>query len=635
MIQRCLLVLGAVISTAVMARCESRFDVRVYGATGDGVALETASVQRAIDKAHANGGGMVTVPAGTYRIGTLILKDHVELHLESGATLLGSPDIRDYARVDQRFPSRTNGLYAKYFMIFAEGASDISITGPGTIHGNGLNNFQTGDPQNMRPFMIRLVQCKNITLRDLHLLEAANWTLHLLGCRDVTIDGIVIETGADANRDGLDIDCCQRVSVSNARFSTGDDAIVLKATSDVTCQDIAITNCLIRTRASAIKTGTESNGGFRNITVSNCVIKSVPVHAGIELMTVDGGTLQNVLIENVAMDSVATPFFIRVGIRARPYTAGQYVNRIEDARDISLRDISVTNAKLPSSIMGLHDRTIKNVTVSGYTVRSVERQKATPYNQVPFEEFSYPAARVFKNLPAFGIYCRNVEELLLHDIAMYSASGERRPALTLDRVMGADLLSVRGHCSDHTAPLVHVRNSRDIQAGRCRTLNATDALFEIEEGTCGNVRTGDNMVRGGQQEVLAVKALPDAGAFEDFKTDVHFAVDSGVTIQGLAAHDLGKAPLKVNLEMSKKGTLQLCLLVLNEGPTPEHVHLSYEGISQEFRIDWNEWGWAPITLLKEYDTPRVVEFDIQGAGPHSQLRIARVSLRYQDLGHTD
>src|SRR5512135_355951 len=303
-------------------------------------------------------------------------------------------------------------------MLFAEEATDISITGPGTIHGNGLQHFQTGDPQNMRPFMIRFVDCQNVTLRDVHLLESANWTLHLLGCRDVTIDGIVIENGVNANRDGLDIDCCQRVTVSNSRFSTGDDAIVMKATNDVLCQDITITNCLIRTRASAIKTGTESNGGLKNITVSNCVIRDIPRHAGIELMTVDGGTLQNVLIENIAMDSVATPIFLRVGIRARPYKIGQYVSKIEDVKGISLRNISVTNAMLPSSIMGLHDRPIKNVTVSGYSVRYAQAQKAVAYNEVPFEEFSYPAARIFKNLPAFGLYCRNVEQLHLEDITV-------------------------------------------------------------------------------------------------------------------------------------------------------------------------------------------------------------------------
>ncbi len=635
MIRPHILTIGVFLFCASHARADLQFDVKAFGAVGDGVALETVSIQRAIDKAHANGGGVVTVPAGTYKIGSLVLKDQVELHLDGGAVLLGSPNIQDYTAFPQSYESRTRDLYARYFMIFAEGARNISITGPGTIHGNGLDNFRTGHPQNMRPFMIRLVDCENVTLRDIHLLEAANWTLHLLGCRDVNIDGIVIETSADANRDGLDIDCCQRVTVSNSRFSTGDDAIVMKATNDVLCQDIAITNCILRTRASAIKTGTESNGGFKNITVSNCVIKAVPVHAGIELMTVDGGTLQNVVIENIAMDSVATPIFVRIGIRARPYKAGQYVNRIDDAKDIFLRNISVTNAKLPSSIMGLHARPIKNVTVSGYSVRYAEKQKAVPYNQVPFEEFSYPAARVFKNLPAFGLYCRNVEQLRLQDIAMYSTPGELRPALTLDRVRDAELLAVRAHLSENTTPLVHLRNVQRVVAGGCRTLNAADRLFEVEEGTCEDVRTVGNFVRKEQKEIQTVPPLPDPRVFEDFKTDIRFTVDKGDSVQGLPAHDIGKSPLKVKLEISKRGVLQLCLLALNEGPMPEKAVLRYEGITQEFRIDWNSWGWAPISLLKEYETTSNVEFEILGEGQDSHLRIAKVYLRYQDLGHTD
>jgi hypothetical protein len=635
MIPRYMLIIGGLLLCATIARSDLQFNVKTFGASGNGVMLETASIQKAIDSAHATGGGVVTVPAGIYMIGTLILKDHVELHLDGGAVLLGSPNTRDYTPISQRYESRTRDLYARYFMVFAEGARDISITGSGTINGNGLDNFRTGNPQNMRPFMIRLVDCDDVTLRDVHLLEAANWTCHLLGCRDVNIDGVVIENGTDANRDGLDIDCCQRVTVANSRFSTGDDAIVMKATSDILCQDIAITNCIIRTHASAIKTGTESNGGFKNITVSNCVIKNVPVHAGIELMTVDGGTMQNVLIENIAMDSVATPIFVRIGIRARPYGSGQYVNKIDEVKDIFLRNISVTNAKLPSSIMGLHARPIKNVTVSGYTVRYVEKQKATPYDKVPFEEFSYPAARVFKNLPAFGLYCRNVEQLRLLDVVMYSAPGELRPALTLDRVKDAELVGVRGYLSENAMPLVHLRNDSMVVASGCRTVNATDRLFEVEEGTCDNFRTESNFVQQGQKEILAVTSIPDPRAFEDFKTDIHFAVEKGDSLQGLRAHDLGESPLKVTLEMSKRGVLQLCLLMLNDGPAPEKVVLRYEGISQEFRIDWNTWGWAPISLLKEYETARNVEFEIKGAGDNSHLKVARAYLRYQDLGHTD
>jgi polygalacturonase len=362
-----------------------QYNVRTFGAKGDGITMDTRAIQKAIDKAYENKGGVVEVSAGTYKIGTLFLKDNVELHLQHGSTLLGSADYKDYAVVRQQMPSRTRDLYAKYFMIFAEGVNNIAITGSGTIHGNGLKHFLEERPQNLRPYMIRLVSCNNVTVKGVKLLEAANWTFHLLNCKDVSIDGIVIENRGEGNRDGLDIDACERVTVANSRFSTTDDAIVMKATNDTLCRDISISNCLFREiGGSAIKTGTESNGGFKNITVSNCVIKDIDHHAGIELMTVDGGMMQNILFDNITMDNVATPFFIRLGIRSRPYKPGQYVNHIDEVRDIQLNNISVVNAKLPSSIIGLHSKKISNISVTNYTVRNAVAQQAVAYNQGDF-----------------------------------------------------------------------------------------------------------------------------------------------------------------------------------------------------------------------------------------------------------
>ena len=403
----------------------AQINVKDFGAKGDGVILDTRPIQDAIDKASEKGGGTVDVPAGTYLIGTLILKNNIELHLQPGAVLLGSPDYKDYTEIIHKFESRTNGLYGKYFMIFAEGANNISITGTGIINGNGLTNFQQVYPMNLRPTTIRLVDCENVSIRDVHLLEAASMTLHLLGCRTVNIDGIIIDNNVQFNRDGLDIDCCRGVTLSNSHFSTGDDAVVMKSTSDVICQDITITNCVISSKAAcAIKMGTESNGGFKNITVSNCTIKDLSIHTGIELMAVDGGMMQNILLENITMENVATPFFIRTGIRAKPYKTGQYVSKIDDVRDIFLNNIIVVNAKFPSSIMGLHNRKIKNIVINNYSVRNSETQNAVSYNEVPFEEFSYPMAIMFKNLPAYGLYCRNVEELHLQNLTMYSAGNE-------------------------------------------------------------------------------------------------------------------------------------------------------------------------------------------------------------------
>ena len=613
----------------------AQYNVRSYGAKGDGITLDTRAIQRAIDKAYENKGGIVIVPAGTYQVGSLFLKDNIELHLENGATLLGSPNYKDYTAADEKFESRTRELYAKYFMIYAENAKNITIAGSGIIYGNGVKHYTESRPQNLRPYMIRLVNCDRVTIRDVHLLESANWTLHILGCRDVNISGIEIETTGEGNRDGLDIDACQRVTVSNSIFSTTYDAIVMKATTDVLCQDIAINNCIIRSiGGSAIKTGTESNGGFKNITVSNCVVKDVPVHAGIELMTVDGGMMQNILLENIIMDNVATPFYIRLGKRARPYKTGQYVGRIDDVKDIYLNNISVINAKLPSSIIGLHSNTIKNIVINNYTVRYISAQEGVSFNKVEFQEFDYPAANTFKKLPAYGLYCRSVEGLHLQNINMYSAENEKRTALNFDRVNNLELFAVKAEVKNAAAPMIHFRNTKDVFASFCRTLNMNNTLFETEENTTGNFILSNNNLQQGQKEVIKVPSLPDEQVFEDFATEIKYSVDKGGITNGLTAHDLKNGPLKIGLN-SKKGALQLCLLILNDSPKPEKVLLKYDGITQEFIVSWNEWGWAPISLLKQYNNGQKVEFEIVTADPNSDLKIAKAYLRYQDIGFTD
>ena len=619
---------------ALILSVNAQYNVKQYGAKGDGRSLDSNAIQAAINDAYKNGGGIVEIPSGTYIIGTLILKDNVNLHLLAGTVLSGSPNINDYKETDQKFESRTRELYAKYFMIFAEDVKNVSITGKGIINGNGNQYFQESRPQNNRPFMIRLVNSQNITINGISLLESANWTLHLLGCKDVNIDGIVIENSGDGNRDGLDIDACQRVTVANSRFRTTDDAIVMKSSCNILCQDIAITNCILRSGGSAIKTGTESNGGFKNITISNCVIKDIDVHAGIELMTVDGGMLQNVLVENIIMENVATPIFLRAGIRCRPFMPDQYVKKIENVSDIHFNNISVINAKLPSSIMGLHNRKIKNVSLTNYSVRYVQTQQAIPFNKVPFKEFSYPMAIMFKNLPAFGLYCRNVEEIYLENITMYSAEDESRPALTFDRVKNLGISSIKAMVTDQSPAMIHFRNSKNALISSCRSIGKNKALFEQETNTCTDLRFSGNFTQTGQSEITGVEALPDAYSYDDFSTKIKYCVETGENLQGQIANDL-KTPLKFSMDITKRGSLQLCLLMLNNSPLPKKVLIKYDGITQEFIIDWNTWGWAPITLLKEYPNDTNVNFEIVPSLPGSDLKISKVYLRYQDIEFTD
>jgi len=614
----------------------SVYNIKEFGAKGNGETLDTESIQKTIDKAFTNGGGTVDIPAGTYKTGSLFLKNNINLHLQSGAVLLGSSDLKDYTETISKFESRTNKLYSKYFIIFAEGARNISITGSGEINGNGVNNFKRIRPQNHRPNMIRLVNCQHVSINGVFLMESANWTLHLLGCRDVNINNIVIKTSGIGNRDGLDIDACSGVTVANSKFSTTDDSIVLKSTCDSICQDITITNCIILfSGGSAIKTGTESNGGFKNITVSNCVVKNVLKHTGIDLISVDGGVLQNISINNIIMDNVVTPIFIRLGLRARPYKSDQYVKEIKDIKNIYLNNIHATNATLPSKIMGIRNHKIKNVFLTNYSVQYKETQDHVSYNEVPLKEFSYPMAIAFENVPAYGLYCRNVENLHLENVTMYSAEKETRSAITLDRIKDSELLSIKAEVKSPNAPMFYFRNSENILTNSSRSIGINNGLFEIEDRTCKNLTFSNNYLKTYQKETIITESVPEKVFFYDFPTNIKYSVKQGKTIQGLTAHDCYKKPLRFSLELPENERLQLCLLTLNKQPKPGKIIIKYEGICQEFIVTWNEWGWAPITLLKEFVGKKKIDFEISAADPDSGLEIAKAYIRNPNFTFTD
>ncbi len=617
----------------------SEYNVKNNGAVGNGIILDTESIQKTINKAYKNGGGIVIVPSGTYKVGSLFLKDNVTLYLQTGAKIIGSSDINDYSEITYSLESRTNKLYVKYAVISATDAKNIAVTGFGTINGNGADNFQVTRPQNKRPYLMRFVNCEDVTIKDVQLLESANWTFHLLGCKDVNIDAIqIFNSTENGNRDGLDIDACENVTVSNCKISSIDDAIVLKSTNNIVCKNVSITNCVLSSHASAIKTGTESNGGFKNITINNCVIKNVPVHAGIELMAVDGGDLQNISISNIVMDSVATPIYVYLGNRARPFKIGQYVKKIANVSDIYFNNILVTNAKLPSGVVGINNKLVHNVSFNNISVRYCEslKGKPLPVNKVPYKDLSYPMAIMHgTNLPGYAFYCRNVKGLHFENINLFAAKGEKRPAMVFDKVNDLELYSIKSKNNNSTSPMVYLRNTKNVFASLCRTLNKTKSMFEIEKQNCKNVNFANNFLMENQKEVTEVKALPTTEFFADIKPVKKYEIKKGVIIDGLLARKISEKPVKVEFDIEKKLTPQLCLLIKNNSNAPEKIKIKYDKREQTFCVDWNKWGWAPIALTEKFDKNKKVKFIIEPVKENSKLVISKVYLKNLKLGYTD
>jgi hypothetical protein len=218
---------------------------------------------------------------------------------------------------------------------------------------------------------------------------------------------------------------------------------------------------------------------------------------------------------------------------------------------------------------------------------------------------------------------------------MYSADNEVRPAMAFDRVNNMELISVKAEIKNRTTPMFHLRNMKNAAARFCRSIGENDVMFEAEEDTVENLRLSDNLLSNGQKELIIVKSLPDNRVFEDFETELKYSVSDGELFKGLQSRNLGSYPLNFKMEMTKRGSLQICLLILNDSPKAEKVLIKYDGITQEFTINWNEWGWAPVTMLKEYPADKDVDFEILPAEKDSHLKIARVFFRYQDVRKTD
>jgi len=416
--------------------------VRDHGARGDGRALDTAAIQAAIDA----GPGTVVFPAGTYLSGTIRLRSGVALELDTGATLLGSTDPADYPDATPAHRSYTD-TYVHQALIYADGERGIAIQGHGTIDGQGGAESFRRKPYRQRPYVIRIVSCEDVRIEGVTLRNSPMWMQHYLACDNVRIRGIRVFNHVNANNDMLDIDGCRNVIVSDCIGDSSDDAITLKSTSDRPCENVAISNCAVFSECNGIKFGTESNGGFRNIAVSNCTVglqRDEPGYfgqrkglAGIALMIVDGGTMDQVTISNIAIRDMRVPIFLRLGNRARPFKEGMEKPGIGSVRNIFISNVVATAVEpIGCSITGLPGHPIENVTLSDVRLTFPGGVKAEEIPEsVPEKPEAYPESTMFgKVLPAYGFYCRHVRGLTFRNVQVATAMPDARPAFVYEDV---------------------------------------------------------------------------------------------------------------------------------------------------------------------------------------------------------
>ena len=446
----------------------------VRGVRGDGVALDSPAIQRAIDEMSARGGGTVSLPKGVYLCGTIFLRDNVTLDLGEGAVILGSTNACDYARLDKVWFARGS----TFALIGATNAVNVALTGKGVIDGRGegfpgprttYSDFAKWEKQGgfgVRPRLVEFFRTKGVRVEGVRMRQAASWTFFLRECEDVVVRGVQIRSHAYFCNDGIDIEA-KRVLIEDCDIDTNDDAICPKSHNPDFCvEDVEVRNCRIASNCSAIKFGTKNRGGFRNFSIHDCTIVASemddPIAAssrrwtdrktgrvfydgygrtdwrygleGIAIECVDEGFCENVHIRDVTIEGMMCPFFVRVGLRERPpHDQGDAI------RNVLIENIRATKeGPVACSVTGVLGRRVQGVTFRN--VRLTSRGLASRFSQrlkrpVPEHERMYPQYSMFGHpLPAWGFYLRHADGIRFENVTMSLMAGEadERPSFFAD-----------------------------------------------------------------------------------------------------------------------------------------------------------------------------------------------------------
>ncbi|HEV2694495.1 MAG TPA: glycosyl hydrolase family 28-related protein [Verrucomicrobiae bacterium] len=487
-----LLCLGVTLHAESAAKNE--FNVRDYGAIGDGTTLDSPAIDKAINAAVAVGGGTVVVPAGTYLSGSIHLKSNIHLLIDAGATILGAP--QNMNAYDETEPYTLGGYqdgghcYFHNSLIWGENLTNVFISGNGMISGGGLvrcdhildemvgfNKFNppvtnAATPVRLGNKAICLKLCRNVLIRDVTIFHGGHFAILVTGCDNMTVDNVTMDT----DRDGIDIDCCRNTMVSNCRInSPNDDGLCPKSTYALgewrPTENLTIVNCQVsgfdvgtlidgtmkpsKNHNGRIKFGTESSGGFRNCTVANCTFRSC---RGLALEEVDGGIMDNITINNITMMDVPDyAIYITTGTR----------NRTPDVTTKSRgRNILISNVIADAvgkmsgiQIMGLPDQLIEGVRLENIRLTSNGGGTAEDAARIPKElGAGYPEPNKIGILPAYGVYARHVKGLELANIHVDFKANDLRPAAAFDDIQGLEIDNFKPQVAEGVKPAIFADN---------------------------------------------------------------------------------------------------------------------------------------------------------------------------------
>lgn len=408
--------------------------------------------QKMIDAAAAAGGGVVKIPAGRHETGGIYLRSNVELHLERGAVLIAAASTTDYRRVELPY---SEGAWMAVVMSIGE--TNVAVTGEGEINGNGLAFPQPvnqgGNQEGTRPRGMLFANCSDVHLSGFTLRDAACWGVVLKCCDSVVARDVKVDSHANSNNDGFDIEA-RNVLIEDCDVDSGDDAFCIKSNNPhFTVENVVVRRCVGRSHCNVFKLGTASHGTMRHVVFEHCRAEAPRrdcantkpgfegrmFHAGRErpgypngtsvaaivVENVDGGRVEDIRFEDIELRGTRTPIFIRAGTRTgRPCgtpPGNQYV-----FRDIVLKDIrGIGIDSIASSVTGVEGCRIRNVWFENVKIvcagAGKKRSLRALAEPVPKRDGDCPDPRMFLPciLPAYGLYVEKVDGLSLKDVSFF------------------------------------------------------------------------------------------------------------------------------------------------------------------------------------------------------------------------
>jgi polygalacturonase len=456
------------------------YNVKAFGAAGNGVTYDTKAVQAAIDSLHMQGGGTLYFPAGSYLIKTIVLKSNITLFIGNGAVLLGSTEMGHDKPLQGIFED-SGGQKFGAALIVASGAENIAVEGKGIINGQGYEKFYPKEEGVSRPSLIRLINCRNVKIQDIKMINSAAWVQHYIACEDLIIRDITVNSYSNKNNDGLDIESCERVLITGCNINSEDDSIVLKTLTTKACRDVVISDCIISGLKSALKTGTESIGNFENITISNCTIYGT---RGINLLAVDGGNINNVTISNISMRDSYAVIVMRLGERMRPYNVDEAMRPRSAGtfQNIMISNIQAVGVMESNDfISGIPGHYIENVSLSNVRIEYIGGGKKSDSEQnIPELADEYPKAKMFVTLPAYGFFIRHAKKIKLRDLSFSFKENDQRSVIKCEDVSDFEIKDLTAASTAYSAPLMWLVNSSEVTISGCNPEPLTGTFLKAD-----------------------------------------------------------------------------------------------------------------------------------------------------------